>query len=94
MSIHIANRESAHSRTALYYICYATNNSADLERNVGGEAKNLPVNFEARFTMHGNWYANLPKSRLWITSIVESVNWVQRLISIKYSCPSLPLKIN
>jgi len=50
------------SRTA--FICYATNNPVDLERNVGTEATNLSVNFEAQFSMHGNWYANLLRSRL------------------------------
>lgn len=42
-----SNRECV--RTA--FICYSTNNSADLGRNVEGEATNLSMNFEARFSM-------------------------------------------
>lgn len=43
------------------HVRYTINNSSDmLRRNVGGEAPNLSVNFEARFSMHGNWYASLP----------------------------------
>lgn len=62
VSIHIE------SRVRSYYIIYYTtnNNSVDLGRNVGGEATNLSkVNFEARFSMHGNWCARVLRSRLY-----------------------------